>query len=92
MLHELLGRLGQAVHTSDEFLSVVEAAKIAHVGESTIRGWIKTGALRAGKAGRLVRVRRSDLDRLITESRPAKRPDPEHEAAKILERNRPTER
>ncbi len=93
MLHELLERLGRAVHAGDEFLSVTESAKVAHVGESTVRGWIKSGHLKAGKAGRLLRIRRSDLEALIMQARLEKRrPDPEAEAAKILERNRSTER
>jgi excisionase family DNA binding protein len=92
MLHDLLGRLRPTALTTDEFLSVSEAAKVAHVGESTLRGWIRSGRLRAGRAGRLVRIRRADLSALITESRQEERPDPEVEAAKILERNRLTER
>jgi len=91
MLHDLLERLGRAAQASYEFLSVAKAAKIAQVGESTLRAWIKSGRLRAGRAGRLVRIRRADLSALITESPQEKRLDPEAEAAKILERNRPTE-
>ncbi len=90
MIHQVLERIGRGA--SDEFLSVPEAAKFAHVGKSTVRGWIKTKRLRAGKAGRLIRIRRSDLNALITERRDDQQPDPETEAAKILERNRPTER
>lgn len=92
MLHDLLERLGRAAHASDEFLSVAKAAEIAQVGESTLRAWIKSGRLRAGRAGRLVRIRRADLSALITDSRQEKRLDPEAEAAKILERNRSRER
>jgi len=92
MIHAVVGRLGRAAMTRDDFLSVAEAASVAHVGESTIRAWIKEGRLRAGKAGRLVRIRRADLNALITEPRDEKQHDPETEAAKILERNRPTER
>jgi len=91
MLHDLLERLGRAPHASDEFVSVAKAAEIAQVGESTLRAWIKSGRLRAGRAGRLVRIRRADLSALITNSRQEKRHDPEAEAAKILERHRPTE-
>jgi excisionase family DNA binding protein len=94
MLHELMTRLGRAAQGADEFLSVAEAADVAHVGKSTIRAWIKQGRLKAGRmaGGRLVRILRSDLTALATQEPPGKRPDPEQEAAKILERNRPTER
>ncbi len=92
MLHELLERMGRTAHGADELLSVADAAKMVRVGKSTIRGWITSGRLQTRRAGRLVRIRRSDLDAVLTESRQEKRTDPEAEAAKIFERNRPTER
>jgi excisionase family DNA binding protein len=93
MIHRLMERLGHAGAGGDEFLTVSEAATVAHVGESTIRAWIREGRLRAGQPGRMVRIRRADLTALMTTSRDEARPaDPEVQAARILERNRPTER
>jgi excisionase family DNA binding protein len=93
MIHGLVERLGRAAAGGEEFLSVSEAATVAHVGKSTIRGWIREGRLRAGRAGRLPRIRRTDLTALITAPVSEARPnDPEVQAARILERNRPTER
>jgi excisionase family DNA binding protein len=53
------------------FLTVEQVAATMKVTEATVRTWIKAGALRASrpstgeKAGRVYRVRRSDLDAFI---------------------------
>ena len=49
-----------------DYLSIDEAAKIARLHHSTIRGWIKDGSLKAFRAGRVYRIRRSDLDHRLT--------------------------
>ena len=50
-----------------EFLSTTEAAEFASVAPGTIRRWIREGKLRDHRAGRLVRVLRTDLEKLLKE-------------------------
>jgi excisionase family DNA binding protein len=49
----------------DEFLSVVAAARLAGVAPTTVRAWVNQGRLQRYKAGRVLRVRRSDLELLL---------------------------
>jgi excisionase family DNA binding protein len=52
-----------------EMLSVSEASQIARVSASTIRNWIQDGHLVAVRyVGRLIRIRRSDLEDFIARS------------------------
>jgi excisionase family DNA binding protein len=53
----------------DEYLSTKTAAKVADVASGTIRRWVRKGKLREHRAGRLVRVSRDDLQRLLREGR-----------------------
>lgn len=41
------------------------AAEAVQVSEKTVRRWIKSGLLPVVRVGRIVRVRRMDLDRLM---------------------------
>lgn len=51
----------------EEYLSVAEAAKALHVNPSTIRRWMRQGALPAYRVGqRRVALKRADVARLIT--------------------------
>ena len=50
-----------------EYLSVREAAEIADVIPGTIRSWIEAGKLGRYQAGRHVRVKRSELDTLLSQ-------------------------
>lgn len=53
-----------------EMLTVAEAAKIARVSASTVRNWIADGHLIARRyVGRLIRIRRSDLENFIEGSK-----------------------
>jgi excisionase family DNA binding protein len=53
-----------------EFLSVKEAAQLLNVSEKVVRADITRGRLPAYRVGRLVRIRRSDLELLaITPTR-----------------------
>lgn len=54
-----------ATGPADEYLSTNAAAKLADVATGTIRRWIKKGRLRNYHAGRLVRVSRQDIERLL---------------------------
>ena len=49
----------------DEYLSTADAAKYAHLSGKTIRCWIAAGKLRGYRAGRLLRIKRSELDLLM---------------------------
>ena len=48
----------------EPWLTVAEAAAHAQVQEATIRQWIASG-LRAGRVGRVLRLRREDIDRWL---------------------------
>jgi len=57
--------LGKKPAAAGDYVSVSEAAKIASVQGQTIRSWIRSGRLAGYKAGRVVRVRRSDLEAFL---------------------------
>jgi excisionase family DNA binding protein len=48
----------------DPFVTVPQIARELGVTEVSVRTWIRQGRLRAIKAGRSYRVRRSDLDKM----------------------------
>lgn len=52
-------------HASDEYLSTARAGELADVAEGTIRRWIREGRLPGRKAGRCLRVLKSDLEQLL---------------------------
>ena len=56
--------------TRDEPLSTRAAASYAGVSEPTIRAWAASGQLRTIRAGRVIKVRRSDLDAFLARSTP----------------------
>jgi excisionase family DNA binding protein len=49
----------------EEFLTVAEVAELLKLNQQTIRNWIDQGSLPALRVGRRVRIKRSDLDRMI---------------------------
>src|SRR3984893_7654919 len=54
---------------SDEsFLTVAEVAGMLKLNQQTVRNWIDQGSLPALRVGRRVRIRRSDLDRVLQRS------------------------
>ena len=57
--------LAKATPANDEYLTTAEAAKVAKVTEGTVRRWARLGKLTTHRAGRVVRVRRSDLVELM---------------------------
>ena len=53
--------------TSTEWLSLREAGRLLKVGRTTLHRWLKQGRLTAYRVGpKAVRIRRADLERLIT--------------------------
>jgi excisionase family DNA binding protein len=53
----------------DSFLTVAEVAEMLKLNQQTVRNWIDQGSLPAVRVGRRVRIRQSDLDRLLDEGR-----------------------
>jgi excisionase family DNA binding protein len=51
----------------DEILSIAQAGEVLGVTGRTVYQWIREGRLRASKIGRLVRIKRSSIDRMLTE-------------------------
>lgn len=70
--------------SKDGWLSLRAAGDVAGVHPDTVARWIREGRIRAGKAGRHVRVRRADIERLIENGgkvgRPERRLSPEARA------------
>ena len=61
----------------DPFLTVAEVAEMLKLNQQTVRNWIDQGSLPAFRVGRRVRIRRSDLDRVLAEGyRAGNRPPP----------------
>lgn len=54
----------------DDFLDTEAAANLASVTPATIRRWVRARRLRCHRAGNRVRVRRSELERLLRSGDP----------------------
>jgi excisionase family DNA binding protein len=54
-------------NTGESFLTVAEVAEMLKLNQQTVRNWIDQGSLPAVRIGRRVRIRQSDLDRLLEE-------------------------
>jgi excisionase family DNA binding protein len=65
VVREELARVRGEPATSGEYLSTGAAAQIAGVHPGTIRRWIREGRLAEHRAGRVVRVLRSELEQLM---------------------------
>jgi excisionase family DNA binding protein len=78
--------LGARRSRPDEYLSVARAASVAEVTPGTIRSWIREGRLGRFRAGRELRVRRTDLERLLLGEAPGGMASPEERARAILAR------
>jgi excisionase family DNA binding protein len=53
----------------EEFMTVADIARILKLNQQTVRNWINLGLLPAVQVGRRVRVRRTDFDALLHNSR-----------------------
>jgi excisionase family DNA binding protein len=51
----------------ESYLTVAEVAELLKLNQQTVRNWIDQGSLPALRVGRRVRIRRSDLERLLRE-------------------------
>ncbi len=56
-------------NTAEEYLSIAEIAKLLGLKEQTIREYIKRGDLVAYRFGKVLRVKKADLNRFIEERR-----------------------
>jgi excisionase family DNA binding protein len=52
----------------DEYLTVQEVADHLKLNQQTLRNWIDRGELPAVRVGRRVRIRRTDLERILARS------------------------
>jgi excisionase family DNA binding protein len=52
----------------ESYLTVAEVAELLRLNQQTVRNWIDQGSLPALRVGRRVRIKRSDLDRLLTKN------------------------
>jgi len=51
----------------ESFLTVAEVAEMLKLNQQTVRNWIDQGSLPAVRVGRRVRIKRSDLERVLAE-------------------------
>lgn len=49
----------------ESFLTVAEVAELLRLNQQTVRNWIDAGTLPAVRVGRRVRIKRSDLNRIV---------------------------
>jgi len=49
----------------DEFLTLKEVTEILKVSRQTVYRWISSGELRSIKIGKLVRIRKKDLEKFL---------------------------
>lgn len=65
----LRDELGHRPKGPGEYISVADAGRLASVSPQTIRAWMRDGRLTTHRAGRVLRVRRSELENLLTGAR-----------------------
>jgi len=58
-------RLSKLEKSTEHFLSPADVAQILSISRWTVYGWVYRGKLRAVKAGRLLRIPRSEIARLL---------------------------
>jgi excisionase family DNA binding protein len=87
-IEALATRLTRDAAETDAVVSVRTAAKLASVSPGTVRNWVRTGQLSRLGAGRLVRIRRSDLLVLLSRGDSTDRTSAtaEEQATRILSR------
>ena len=78
-----LAKSQATLQTRDEYLSTRNAANLAQVATGTIRRWIREGRIEGHKAGRVVRVKRAEIETLL---RSGSRPQANDESPRVLAR------
>jgi excisionase family DNA binding protein len=51
----------------ESYLTVAEVAQLLKLNQQTVRNWIDQGSLPALRVGRRVRIKRSDLERVLAD-------------------------
>jgi excisionase family DNA binding protein len=69
IVREEIARAFTHVAQRDEYLSPRAAGAVAQVAPGTVRRWIREGRLVGHHAGRVLRVRRADLEALLRQPR-----------------------
>lgn len=80
LVRDELARALAARDAPVEYLTVAQAASVAQVARGTVRRWVREGRLADHRAGRVVRVRRDELDRVMRGQRRADGLTPEQQA------------
>lgn len=88
VVREELAKLELGRPVAQEFLSPETAATLTETSASTIRSWLREGRLRTYHAGRLVRVRRDELEALLSSAGSSAGNDTAPTAATIIARGR----
>lgn len=57
--------MAQDEQGGDSFLTVAEVAELLKLNQQTVRNWIDQGSMPAFRIGRRVRIKQSDLDRVL---------------------------
>jgi excisionase family DNA binding protein len=69
----------------ESYLTVAEVAELLKLNQQTVRNWIDQGSLSALRVGRRVRIKRSDLQRLLDEGYRAGSASPRQDAGPSAE-------
>lgn len=72
-------------NAADTFMTIAEVARLVSVTANTVRSWIAKGLPTHGN-GRVVRIRRSELDQFLNEHDTEAELDHDEHAAEILAR------
>ena len=59
--------MAESRELDESFLTVAEVAEMLKLNQQTVRNWIDQGSLPAVRVGRRVRIKRSDLARVLDE-------------------------
>jgi excisionase family DNA binding protein len=60
----------------ESFLTVADVAELLKLNQQTVRNWIDQGSLPAVRVGRRVRIKQSDLDRILADGYKGGTPPP----------------
>jgi excisionase family DNA binding protein len=69
IVREEMARVSASTPPRDEYLSPRVAGAVAQVAPGTVRRWVREGKLAGHHAGRVLRVRRADLEALLRRPR-----------------------